>query len=700
MTVVEENGVESLGGSKKRYSKFTAPKIDFLKDERSSMTYGRRIGTEKLSFVREVSSALMNKTWYNPGIKVDERTKSGESGNRAVVAKPSLEKAWAYFEHFALDRYIIDHATASSDRKRAEPGENSVPTRLYSPIMLPHAQMGDFGIGIGLYFSTLRLVLLLSLISGLIGIANIHFFASPSYQSPSNRDSIFPMVRGSAICTETSWVACPSCVCASSDRVAAQALRRQEVLSLDRCQVREVDGSLLTYALKNECGDIPIYVSMINYGTLILFFLVTYVYLGVFLKQQEIKFDEDEQTAQDYSIQVENPPESATDPDEWHQFFKENLGAHVTVCTCAVENDLLLHTLVTRRECLRNIELQMEPGEATEELNIARTAALIERDRWFFAKVLALISPGIPEYYGEIWCCIDAGSFYCSSQIVFFLFLPSHPLPARMTALSAKVKGLAQLSYPCTNVFLTFETEAAQRDVLEKMSVGIVQAEKNVKTAVADPKYLFRGEHVLYVSEPQEPSTIRWQDLNVTALQRIKSIFITGLVTFAGIIVVFIAVSAADNYSFVAGAYTITLFNVAFPLLAKALTKSEPHPSESEFQTSLYFKISFFRWVNTAIVITIVTPFTDTLLGDGGLISKVYQQFFSEIVVSTALQLTDVMGHVNRHILAPRATCQDAMNLLFKGTQWNLAERYVCMQQNAPLAFVGLFVLCCFTLHT
>ncbi|CAJ1934872.1 unnamed protein product [Cylindrotheca closterium] len=680
MPVTNSNGSENLDESNKSststkdengYSKDAAPSIDFLKDERSSMTYGRRIAL-----------SLMNQKWYNPqvevkdGVEIDGSARTGQSGNpNTVVAKPSLEKAWAYFEHFALSRYLIDETADSSDRKRAEPGENDVPTRLYSPIRLPHAQLGDFGIGIGLYFSTLRLILFLAVLCGLISIANIHFFASSSYQSPSNRDSIFPsLVQGSAICTETNWVACPSCECASDDRVTAHTLRRQDILPTSRCQVREVDGNLLTYVLKNECGDIPIYVGMINYATIILFFLVTYVYLGIFLKQQETQFDEDEQTAQDYSIQVENPPDSATDPEEWHRFFKDNFGAHATVVTCAVENDLLLHTLVERRECLRNIELMLEPGESNDELNIARKAALIERDRSFFATMLALVSKGIPEYY------------------------------SRMVSLSAKVKGLAQLSYPCTNVFVTFETETAQRDVLEKMSVGIVQAEKNIKTAVADPKYLFRGEHVLYVSEPEEPSTIRWQDLNVTQLQRIKSITATGAVTFVGIVVVFIAVSAADNVSLVAGAYTITAFNVAFPILAKALTNSEPHPSESDFQTSLYFKISFFRWVNTAIVITIVTPFTNTLLGEGGLITKVYQQFFSEIVVSTALQLTDIMGHVNRHIMAPRATCQDAMNLLFKGTQWSLAERYTDMTKILFLCvwycsiFPGAYLMCAVSL--
>lgn len=157
--------------------------------------------------------------------------------------------------------------------------------------------------------------------------------------------------------------------------------------------------------------------------------------------------------------------------------------------------------------------------------------------------------------------------------------------------------------------------------------------------------------------------------------------------------------AVADQLSVVAGAYTITAFNVAFPVLAKALTNAEPHPSESAVQTSLYFvsqmldsfppsaelvvlsfffkKISIFRWVSTAIVITIITSFNDTLKGDEGLIEKVYQQFFSEIVVSSSLQGIDIMGHVNRHFLAPRAKHQDAMNLLFKGTPWNLAERYV-----------------------
>jgi hypothetical protein len=101
----------------------------------------------------------------------------------------------------------------------------------------------------------------------------------------------------------------------------------------------------------------------------------------------------------------------------------------------------------------------------------------------------------------------------------------------------------------------------------------------------------------------------------------------------------------------------------------------EAHASEGEKQTSLYFKIAAFRWVNTAVVITIITPFTDTLALKDGLVPQVYALFFAEILTTNVIQLADPMGHLNRHFLAPRAATQDAMNLMFQGQEFELAER-------------------------
>jgi hypothetical protein len=57
----------------------------------------------------------------------------------------------------------------------------------------------------------------------------------------------------------------------------------------------------------------------------------------------------------------------------------------------------------------------------------------------------------------------------------------------------------------------------------------------------------------------------------------------------------------------------------------------------------------------------------------------VYALFFADIVTTNALQLLDIFGHINKHILAPRAATQDAMNLLFQGSPYELAERYTDM---------------------
>jgi len=128
----------------------------------------------------------------------------------------------------------------------------------------------------------------------------------------------------------------------------------------------------------------------------------------------------------------------------------------------------------------------------------------------------------------------------------------------------------------------------------------------------------------------------------------------------------------------------------------------EAHSSEGGKQRSLFCKIALFRWyvslnvertfivksgsrlndltrfcsphrVNTAVVITIVTPFTQSLTNKGGLIEQVYALFFAEIVTTNIIQLADPVGHLQRHLLAPRAPTQDSMNLKFAGSGWELA---------------------------
>jgi len=133
----------------------------------------------------------------------------------------------------------------------------------------------------------------------------------------------------------TAWVPCPECECVFPN--STRALQSDELLP-GRCGNLvsvDSDGSgnetTLRVALKNDCDGTVRELGMVNYATVILF-LIANACLGEYIRRQEVQFDEDEQTAQDYSIRISNPPHDATDPEEWRTFFLENLdGAQVSV---------------------------------------------------------------------------------------------------------------------------------------------------------------------------------------------------------------------------------------------------------------------------------------------------------------------------------------------------------------------------------
>jgi hypothetical protein len=552
----------------------------------------------------------------------------------------------ADFEHVAMPRYVVEakldqrrknilhrivrkFQKADKQLQRAEPGEKYLPTKLYGPICTPHKQLGDWGLGFGLYFSTLRAITVLTFCAGLLNIPNLIYFSSESYSS--GQDGVIPLLQGSAICTDTRWVPCPNCT--SGDFEATRFAYGTNDAGLN-----------VTFVLRNTCEGATIEQGFINYASLMLIMLGT-VFLNRYLKRMEVAFDEDEQTAQDYSIVIGNPPGDATDPDEWRIFFHDCFdGAKVTALTVAVDNDLLVRSLVERREKLREIEMMVEPGTSLDTLTLAGIAAKQERERSVWGRWKSMIIPGIPELF------------------------------SRTVVLTAKVQGLAQQDYPATNVFVTFETEADQRRVLSALSVGSWDVQRNRQSAIADPKHLFRSELVLSVHEPDEPNTVRWQDLNEKFKDRLKQQCLTTLCTLTAIILIAFVIFLVNEQSITFSAFAIAIFNSIFPLFAKLLTGMEAHSSEGGKQRSLYFKIAVFRWVNTAVVITIITPFTSTLT-DGGLVNQIYALFFAEIVTTNAIQLLDPVGHFQRHFLAPRAKTQDAMNLCMQGQQVELAER-------------------------
>jgi hypothetical protein len=88
-------------------------------------------------------------------------------------------------------------------------------------------------------------------------------------------------------------------------------------------------------------------------------------------------------------------------------------------------------------------------------------------------------------------------------------------------------------------------------------------------------------------------------------------------------------------------------------------------------------KICAFRWINTAVITTVVKPFLATLEGSKeSLIVAVYQILKAEIVIVPIVHMLDIMGNIKRHLLAPTAKNQAAMNSFFSGAPGLLGEKY------------------------
>ena len=118
------------------------------------------------------------------------------------------DSAWAFFEHFILPRHYTN-SKQQGGLRRASRGDNA-PTRLYSVWKTPETELADMGIGVGIYFSTLRYLGFVLLLAAVINIPNCRYYNSDDYNHDDQSGIPFVLQR-SAICTDSQWVACPSC---------------------------------------------------------------------------------------------------------------------------------------------------------------------------------------------------------------------------------------------------------------------------------------------------------------------------------------------------------------------------------------------------------------------------------------------------------------------------------------------------------
>jgi len=249
----------------------------------------------EITYARRIARALSDRyDWYDPQSSRARRdAKEKDESKSQIEHRPSLDAAWAFFEHVALPRYIEGLKTIRGKEKfeMAEIADDDRKTLLYPVWRTPAKMMGEFGIGVGLYFSTLAALAFIMLGAFAINIPAMRYFASTSYTSDAQK-SLSMFLRGSSICTDTSFQPCPTCT-KNDWNISPQATDTYA----------EAFNGTLRFIRVNHC-DVGETVGSLSYASLL------FVYLGIlfmifFLRYRAVIFDVAVQTSQDYSIIIE-----------------------------------------------------------------------------------------------------------------------------------------------------------------------------------------------------------------------------------------------------------------------------------------------------------------------------------------------------------------------------------------------------------
>mmetsp|Transcript_33207 Transcript_33207/g.71749 ORF Transcript_33207/g.71749 Transcript_33207/m.71749 type:complete len:1011 (-) Transcript_33207:218-3250(-) len=607
--------------------------------------------------------------WYNP--------------NRDVEGAPSIRKGWAYFEHFTLPRRYKEKV--GGHRTRSPPGEGDEnTTKLYSYFGTGEQSLSDWGIGMSMYFASLRSTAFILIFVGALNVVNILYYSSDDYdQGPGLLKfdiSLSAMLQYSAVCTDREWVVCANPdgadACGDSGEWDTIFTKKYYGTAIDDSN----DGKKVTLIHRTTCDMAELLPGVINYTTLMILILLLTLYMW-YLGKRELRFDEDNTTPSDYTLVVRNPPKDAVDPDEWRDFFSTFSDKSVTLCTVALNNGPLVAKLVTRRELLKTLKQRLLGGaEIGVDFDERDVDTAVENARRYRegeeAKRNCLI---------KLPSCI----FTTLQQRCLGKGLTESMLWERIKNTTKEIEELQKAEYKAAAVFVTFETELGQRTALEALNASELEILTNVATNL-DATALFRGEVVLRVEEASEPNSVRWKDLHTNTISRYLSQIITmaittGLVSLSGY-VLYLTRLTVDTFAF---AIILSALNSIIPIVLRSLVSFEKHYDEGAVQRSFYINITFFRWVNTAIITRIVTPTLATIGAEKiDLINTVNSMMISEMVVSPMLRYLDFYTILEMHYFAPRAKTEEEMLSYFTGGWYNLAERFT--------DFTKVLLLCTF----
>ena len=491
------------------------------------------------------------------------------------------------------------------------------------------------------------------LLCGLSQQGSIAYYKSDEY-SGGQEDVKVGMLVGSAVCTN------------------------QAIVCLDESCSSTGLSNLCMMADKQASADFSMTILL-----LILFAVITF-----WQDKKSQSLDMSVQTAQDYSVMVDDPRPEDGDVQEWKDFFGQF--GHVTFITIAKNNGPVLKALAARRAVMREIIMKLGNGSAStveDDDGILDTKWDGVDFKTKMEQVVAFEEKG--EYPDKI-----AKRRSQIEKIGAFGMKPMAKLQDALAKANEDVqKALNDAADDSgrpvpSKIFITFETEYAQRKCLEALTRGLIPAAMDSGKDKMAPEHVFKSENVLAVKEAPEPSEVFWEDVDVTFKIRMKQQTITFFIVFMLVLAsTLVCKGLAASMGAGGAALWITITNIIMPMvLRKICTEFEDHVSANDQNYSLFLKLTFFRWMNTAIVLYWITDF-DAFLTEKAL-KNVQAVILADAVTSPLIRTLNPADLINQFIICRYAPTQEKMNSYFLGTPWYPAERYADMTKTL---FLSLF---------
>jgi hypothetical protein len=410
---------------------------------------------------------------------------------------------------------------------------------------------------------------------------------------------------------------------------------------------------------------------------MMIFIIVVLLVLGKIQSAEAEALDESEQTAQDYSVIIEDPDGDKTNPDEWKAWFEERFGAGtVFMVTVCLDNGPLLR-LFQKKRFLEN-EMMLEAADDAQYAHHKRRSSKVDK---------ALVD----ELEGK------KKDKSCFKRAMEFLGLDPtmEYFTLQLLKVNQKIAELKDTKHKAVKVFIIFNTEHTQRECLNSMCVGRIPAAFDWKNQL-DPKFLFDG-NLMAITEAPEPSTVIYENLHEGVWEHAKQQVISWFCLGCGLVVANYSVKACfDGGQPALGAILISVWNSLLPMLNKFLVMGfETHHTTDGVEDSFLAKTVAARGFCSAIILYQVGVDHLPQTISPYYIGAIQAVLLADALTSPIIRLLDIGGNVNRFILAPISGTDARAKALNAGTDYLLAERYtdLCKTILMSLFFSAIFPL-------